>query len=205
MLTIAFLSDVSILVNLYLTIYFINWLADPTAEKGLGYMYATILVLIQLITSLSRNYYDFLASYLGLAIKKGLSGVIFKKILRFSEKSRHKATSGKLVSIISGELQTIERGLIMLPFIITSPLVFIVLCILIAIYFKEAVIFGVILALLIFAFEYFAARKINTYKYQEGTYSEKRLKVISDIINGIRTIKVYAWELPFAKLVQKFR
>jgi len=39
----------------------------------------------------------------------------------------------------------------------------------------------------------------------ESFYSDKRLKTISDIINGIKTIKAYAWELPFVKLVNKFR
>ena len=127
MISIAFLSDVSVIINLYLTIYFIKWLVDPTAEKGLGYMFTAILVSIQLFTSLSRNYFLFRGAYLGLTIRKGLSGLIFKKIMRFSEKSKHQATSGKLVSIISGELQALERGLIVIPFIITSPFVFIIL------------------------------------------------------------------------------
>ena len=102
-------------------------------------------------------------------------------------------------------MQTLERGMITIPFIITSPLVFIVLIVLVGIYFKEAAVLGAILAWIIFAFQYCAARKIREYKYSEGGFSEKRLKVISDIINGIRTIKVYAWEVPFAKLVEKFR
>ena len=33
LLSVALLSDVSIVVNLYLTIYFIKWLVDPNAEK----------------------------------------------------------------------------------------------------------------------------------------------------------------------------
>lgn len=38
-----------------------------------------------------------------------------------------------------------------------------------------------------------------------GKFSDKRLKIISDIINGIRTIKAYAWERSFEKLVSKHR
>ena len=29
--------------------------------------------------------------------------------------------------------------------------------------------------------------------------------MLTDIINGVRTIKVYAWEIPFYSLVNKFR
>ena len=131
--------------------------------------------------------------------------MIFKKILRFNENSKHKASTGKLVSLISGELQSLERGLVIVPYAITSPVVFIIMIILVGIYFKEAVIFGAILGFIIFALQYYAARKIKSYKYEEGAHSEKRIKIISDIINGIRTIKVYAWEIPFARLAQKFR
>ena len=69
------------------------------------------------------------------------------------------ASNGKVVSLISGELQTLERGMITIPFIITSPLVFIVLIVLVGIYFKEAAVLGAILACFIFAFQYCAARK----------------------------------------------
>ena len=52
---------------------------------------------------------------------------------------------------------------------------------------------------------YIGCSYIKKFKYNEGVYSDKRLKVLTDIINGIRTIKAYAWELPFYNLVNKFR
>ena len=171
----------------------------------MGYLYAAILISIQLFTSLSKNSYLFRTGELGITIRKGLSGLVFKKIMRLDESGKHGNSSGKFVSIITGELQTLERSLPMAPCIVTTPIVFTILMFLVGVYFKEAVIFGVILTLFIFGIQYWATRKIRVYKYLEGIESEKRLKIISDIINGIRTIKVYAWEIPFVKLVQKYR
>ena len=201
----AFISDAAIIINLYLTVYFIKWMVDPSSEGWQGYVFASILVLLQIFSCSLRNWSMFKMAELGVTLYKGISGLIFKKILRFNENSKHKASTGKLISIVSSELQVLERGLVMLPFVITSPALFIVLIILVGLVFKEAVIFGVIFGVLIFAFQYCAARKIKAYKYHEGIQSEKRIKIISDIINGIKTIKVYAWEKPFAKLVNKYR
>ena len=64
---------------------------------------------------------------------------------------------------------------------------------------------GFIVGIIIIVFMYFGSGCIKNFKYNEGFYSDKRLKVLSDIINGIRTIKAYAWETPFFKLVNKFR
>ena len=205
LLLLLIISDLSAFTSLYLTIFFLKWLVDPHSEHWQGYFYAVILTFLLVFTSLTKNGYLFRTGELGVTIRKGLSGVIFKKVLRLNEKSRFKASSGKLVSIVSGELQALERGLVLVPCIITTPIVFILLMLLIGIYFKEAVVFGTMVTLFIFIIQFWAARRIKTYKRREGIESEKRLKIISDIINGIRTIKVYAWEIPFSKLVQKFR
>ena len=109
LLLVDFLSDASTIVNLELTIYFIKWLVDPHSQGWLGYVFVLVLVLIQLFTSCSRNWYLFKTTELGITIRKGLSRIIFKKILKFSERSRHKASTGKLVFIISGEMQALER------------------------------------------------------------------------------------------------
>ena len=64
---------------------------------------------------------------------------------------------------------------------------------------------GFIIGVIIILFMYIGSGCIKKYKYNEGFYSDKRLKVFSDIINGIRTIKAYGWETPFYNLVNKFR
>ena len=96
-------------MNLHLTTYFLKWLIDPKAQNGLGFIYSTMLVLIQFLTSLARNSFQFRAVELGITVRKGLSAVVFKKILRLNEASRHKVSSGKFVSLISGEIQAFER------------------------------------------------------------------------------------------------
>ena len=78
-------------------------------------------------------------------------------------------------------------------------------CILLAFIFEEGAIFGFIVGVIILFVLYVLSSYVKKYKYNEGYYSDKRLKVLSDIINGIRTIKAYAWELPFYKLINKFR
>ena len=161
--------------------------------------------MITLISTLFRNLNLFYSSVLGVAIRKGISGVLYKKILRFNQKSKAKATSGKLVAIISGELQLIERGMTAAASIITSPIIIVISTILLSFIFKEGVVVGFVACLLMILILYILSGFIQKFKYKEGYYSDKRLKTLSDVINGIRTIKAYAWELPFNKLINKFR
>lgn len=66
-------------------------------------------------------------------------------------------------------------------------------------------IFGVLLSVLIVVLQFFSSQYINSCKYNEGYYSDKRLNALSEAINGIRTVKVYAWEMIYQNLINKYR
>ena len=198
-------SDVIAITNIFLTSYLIEWLKDDDAEEWAGYFYIVLISSLMLITATIQNYFFFRASCVGLAIRKGISGLLYKKVLKFTQKSRAKATSGKLVTIVSGELQFLEKGLVTLPNMITGPITLIFWFWLISTYFSEAVIFGVLLSVLIVVLQFFSSQYINSCKYNEGYYSDKRLNALSEAINGIRTVKVYAWEMIYLNLINKYR
>ena len=99
----------------------------------------------------------------------------------------------------------IERGLMIGASLATSPILLVIRMILLSLIYKEAALIAFVVALVIMFCIYFLSGYIRKYKYKEGYYSDKRLKTLSDVINGIRTIKAYAWERPFYKLINKFR
>ena len=140
---------------MFLISYFVSWIKDDDADNWVGYFYAILLGLITLISSYMRNLNFFYSSSLGVAMKKGISGVIFKKILRFNEKSKAKATSGKLVAIVSGELQLIERGVILVPGIVTSYITLVFVIILLAFMFAEGALVGLVVSLILIYSLYF--------------------------------------------------
>jgi len=204
-LALSSISDLTSILNLYLSSFLLSWLRDEDAPAYQGYIFAFILGFLMFIAGWTRNYYLFIANKTGLNIRKGLSGVIYRKILRFNQKSKASASSGKLVSIVSGELQLVERGLVIIPALVTAPFTLAFTFIMLSFIFKEAVLFGLLVGIIIIAMEIVCSKMITKYRYKEGFHSDKRLKAISDIINGIRTIKAYAWEVPFMKLVSKHR
>ena len=48
--TTAFLSDATIITNLFVATYFIKWLLDPSSSSWKGYMFVLVLVLNQFFT-----------------------------------------------------------------------------------------------------------------------------------------------------------
>lgn len=45
----------------------------------------------------------------------------------------------------------------------------------------------------------------NSLIFQNAKRSDERIGFINEIISGIRVIKMYAWEIPFLKMIDKYR
>jgi ATP-binding cassette subfamily C (CFTR/MRP) protein 1 len=142
---------------------------------------------------------------LGINIRKGIAGMIYKKALKFNQKSIAKASSGKVVTIISGELQNIERGMAQIPYLFITPINTILAFTLIGINFKEGAAIGFGIFILLIIGQFIMSRKLMKWRYMESRFSDKRIELLTDAINGIRTLKVYGWEKPFQNLISKVR
>ena len=59
--------------------------------------------------------------------------------------------------------------------------------------------------LLVVAYGSFAAHKAGKIRQQSAAVTDKRLKIMKEIITGIRVVKMYAWEWTFADLVAQIR
>ena len=86
---------------------FIDYIGDTSAspEKGL-LIFAWVLLLSLLMISFFEL--SILCSnILGLSMRKGLVSLLYRKVLRLSHSSLSQITSGKLVSLSSGDMDTI--------------------------------------------------------------------------------------------------
>ena len=93
----------------------------------------------------------------------------------------------------------------MAPYIIIAPLSTIFAFAFIAINFREGAVFGFIAYVILATIQILSAKLTVKWKYLEGVYSDKRIKLILECINGIRTIKAYCWEEPYKNLINKWR
>lgn len=198
------MAELLAVFNLWFTSFFVNWLQGD-GDAWEGYLYALIFCLLFYIVQTFRVNYFFAANYLGINIRKAISGIMYRKALRLSQKSKAISSTGKIVTIVSGELQAIDWGIQMAPYIIIAPVSTVLAFALIAINFKEASAIGFVVFILIIISQILLSKVTLRWKYREGAFSDKRVDIITDAVNGIRTIKTYGWEIPFSQLIEKFR
>lgn len=76
-----------------------------------------------IISSLARNYYYYFASRIIIKIRKILITLLYDKASRLCLRSLVKLNSGKLITMISTEIFTLERGLTMVPIVFAAPFI----------------------------------------------------------------------------------
>ena len=152
-------------------------------------------MIVNIISELSRNYYVNYGFITSIRMRRTLVSVLFDKVVKLSMKSLIATNSGKLISLISADLFAIERNLAFTPLIITFPIVNIFTYVLIGItnsWINSLIVFGVWIVMVLI--QYCSSKASKNFKMKDSSCNDERLKLVNDMVLGIRTLKSYGWE-----------
>jgi len=107
----------------YYISFLINYIREEDAEITDGIRHLCIFIAACIGNQLCRNFYIFTGFVTAIKMRKTLVDVIFNKVCHLSMKSLIATNSGKLISVISGDLFAAERSLSFAPLILACPIV----------------------------------------------------------------------------------
>ncbi|PFH45503.1 hypothetical protein AMATHDRAFT_82867 [Amanita thiersii Skay4041] len=165
-----------------------------------GFSIALTMFLAAVIQSITLNQYFQRAFETGMRVRAGLVNVIYKKALLLSNDERARAT-GDIVNLMSVDATRLQDlctyGLISLsgPFQIT--LAFMSLYSLLG----WSAFVGVAIMVVSVPLNTFIARFLKRMQEQQMKNRDKRTRLMSELLNNIRSIKFYAWESSFLRKI----
>ncbi len=201
---LVFIAEGLAVAYTYFLVYLIKYLSDDKQDWKDGLKLVAIYTSAIFVSALFRNYYIFLGYTMAVKMRKVFVSAMYDKVGNLSMKSLTETNSGKLITLISSDIFIVERAITMTPFILAAPLV-VCLC-LFLIYLSSEwfyVISTLIVWLLCIGSQYICSLQTKTLKEQESLLNDQRMKLVNDMVVGIRTIKSYAWENHYlAKIVE---
>jgi len=114
-------------------------------------------------------------------------------------------SSGNIINLVSNDAKAIEQLGIKIGFLSFSLLDIIVPMAVIWIVVAWQALIGACFFLGVSAFGAFTARKAAKWRRKAADQIDRRLEVMKEIVVGIRTVKMYAWEWNFKELVASIR
>ncbi|KAL8569303.1 hypothetical protein ACOMHN_024251 [Nucella lapillus] len=156
-----------------------------------GYVLAVGLLVCATLRTVfyAAGYYR---SYLvGLQVKSVIIGAVYNKALRISNAAKKGATSGEITSLMSVDAQRIQEFLSRMFFGVSVPLVLVAVLAIICSYVDSAALAGVLVLAVLVPSTGIAG--VFQKKVQEKllVHKDLRVRVFSEILNGIKTIKMF--------------
>ncbi|KAH7825716.1 putative Multidrug Resistance Associated Protein (MRP) [Monocercomonoides exilis] len=166
---------------------------------------ASGLIVLPLFTGLCEaNGYRFIINIAG-QIRTGISGMIYDKTLHLNIAAQTKIDVGKLVALISTDIQNITDTLMDSMEVSQYPPLLVGAFIMLAVEVKFYSLIALILMMLIFPIQGMITREmLKGYSlYLEA--NEERLKATNEMVQGIRMVKLGGLESVFLERIEKAR
>ncbi|KAM6504236.1 ABC transporter [Amanita muscaria] len=175
----------------------------PPIGKGLGLVFG--LLGMQVAVSLGMNHFIYRSTSTGVLLRGGLITAIYSRSLRLTSRARSTLTNGKLVNHISTDVSRIDfcAGLFHMAW--TAPIQLIICLILLLNNLGPSALAG-------FAFFFIASppqmmvmRRLFALRKKSMEWTDKRAKLLQELLGGIKVIKFFAWEAPFLQRIFDYR
>uniref|UniRef100_A0A8C2H8V0 Multidrug resistance-associated protein 1 n=1 Tax=Cyprinus carpio TaxID=7962 RepID=A0A8C2H8V0_CYPCA len=129
----------------------------------------------------------------------------FVKALVITNAARRTSTVGEIVNLMSVDAQRFMDLITYINMIWSAPLQ-----VILALYFLwqnlgPSVLAGVAVMVLMVPLNAVIAMKTKTYQVAQMKSKDNRIKLMNEVLNGIKVLKLYAWELAFKDKVSAIR
>ncbi|KAI1703205.1 ABC transporter transmembrane region domain-containing protein [Ditylenchus destructor] len=138
-------------------------------------------------------------------IRLTLITAIFNKMLRLSAAAKSRYSAGEVLNIVTTDVQRVRIFWFQLRDFIYCPLM--IAAALVGLFFVLGIntIYGIIVLLIILPINFYLSKRTAEYEELQMKYKDARLKLVNDILSGIKVLKLYAWEISMQKMVDDLR
>ncbi|XP_013404197.1 multidrug resistance-associated protein 1 [Lingula anatina] len=176
---------------------------DPLTWRG--YLLAVVMFLVSMIRSLLNQNYMRICLRVGLRARTAIIATVYRKSLKLSSAARKKSTVGEIVNLMSVDAQKMQESPIFLHLIWSSAIAIIVALVLLWEYLGVATLAGLVVIILLIPLNAYAGTQIRAHQVTQMSLKDQRLKVLNEVLNAIKILKLYAWEESFQSKVTGIR
>uniref|UniRef100_A0A8D2LBI3 ABC-type glutathione-S-conjugate transporter n=1 Tax=Varanus komodoensis TaxID=61221 RepID=A0A8D2LBI3_VARKO len=183
----------------------INFVSDQKAYPWLGYLYAVLLFVTALLQSICLQQYFQLCFELGMSVRTVLMAAIYKKALSVSNVTRKESTVGETVNLMSVDAQRFMDFVSFVHQLWSAPVQIALAIMFLWWELGPSVLAGIGVMVLLIPVNAALVTKARTIQMKNMKHKDERMKVMNEILSGIKILKLFAWEPSFQKQVQRIR
>lgn len=194
-----------ILILSALVIYFENPNASNRAPISTIWIYVALMFVLPMASSIFAAQSNIIFAHIGLQFRNALVNMIYRKALKLSPASRQKQSTGMIVNMFSNDTKQLQQFTYFMNNCAIAPFQIIVSLVLIYYEVGPATFVGLGMMFLVIPLNLYIFITLNRLRQKKVKKTDIRVKLMNEILSGIRVIKFYAWESPFMSSVLESR
>lgn len=183
----------------------VTFTADPSQHQWQGFFYAVLLLVTALLQSFLLQQYFHGCFVLGMRVRSLLMAAVYKKALTVSNAIRKESTVGETVNLMSADAQRFMDLTNFIHLLWSSPLQIAISIVFLWEELGPSVLAGLGVMILLIPINAVLATVSRKLQMKNMKNKDKRMKIMNEILNGIKILKLYAWEPSFENQVQEIR
>eukprot|EP00102_Acyrthosiphon_pisum_P020987 XP_016658197.1 PREDICTED: multidrug resistance-associated protein 1 isoform X4 [Acyrthosiphon pisum] len=199
------IEDCLVFVSPQVLKYLIAFVGNSNEPLWRGYFYVFLMMLTATLQTLILSQYFHRMYLVGMRVRTALTSAIYRKALRISNTARKTFTVGEIVNLMAVDAHRFVDLTTYLNMIWSAPFQ-----IALAIYFLwqslgPSVLAGLFVMIVLIPINGVVAAKARNLQIKQMKNKDQRVKLMNEILSGIKVLKLYAWEPSFEQKVLDIR
>ncbi|CAG0881126.1 unnamed protein product, partial [Darwinula stevensoni] len=174
-------------------------------ETYWGWLFGTGVILCSLLYIFTHHALFFIIGRCGMQIRVACGSIIYRKALKLSKCALSRTTSGQMVNLLSNDVNRFDQSVIYLHYLWIGPIQAIISTVILWLEFGISSLSGIAFLILFASSQGQMGRWFSRLRSMTAKKTDERVQLMNEILNAMRVIKMYAWEKPFAKMVDLAR
>jgi len=180
-----------------------DWFGEWKEWKG--YTYCGSMFVTACIQTLLFEHSIHIMMTIGMRVHTAIIGLVYEKALLLSSKSRGQSTAGELVNLMSVDAMHIMQTTNYINSLWSSPIQFGVALFFLYNTLGISTLAGLGVMLLIVPLNWLIVDRIVALQAKQMAEKDERIKMMNEVLTGIKVLKLYSWEESFIKAIKQIR
>uniref|UniRef100_A0A0A9XHY7 ABC-type xenobiotic transporter n=2 Tax=Lygus hesperus TaxID=30085 RepID=A0A0A9XHY7_LYGHE len=194
---IKFIGDVAGFCTPLLLKALVQFIEDSSEPISYGYIYAIGLCTASLVGAFCNAHFNYKVTIVTLRMRGALVSLIYRKILSVNKVTLSNVKTGEIVNYMSIDVNRIMNSCVSFHSFWSTPFQVVVICYLLYLQIGISFLGVVIITLLLIPLNRYIATKIGDYTRSMMQHKDNRISCMSEILKGIKAIKLNVWESYF--------
>ncbi|XP_055398768.1 ATP-binding cassette sub-family C member 4-like [Bubalus kerabau] len=180
---------------------------DPANSAALheAYGYAAGLSACVLVWAILHHLYFYHMQRVGMRLRVAVCHMIYRKSLFLSSSAMGKTTTGQIVNLLSNDVNRFDQVTMFLHYLWMGPLQAVAVTALLWMEIGMSCLAGMAVLIILLLLQSCFGMLFSSLWSKTAALTDDRIRTMSEVITGIRTVKMNAWEKSFIDLITRLR